>query len=1297
MGAANCIPIKIEKNKFRALVDTGAEISVIKSTVLESLREKPEIKKIEMNLRTANGSPLIVQGVARLQIKVGSQYIRHDFVVTKNLKRNVILGRDWLKQNSVRMYFDLGAIRLGSEYIALQEEAYISSIVRLRHNVTLKPQHLHACTARAEMRNGQGLDYEVVQIDKGFLSDLSGVSVANTVVKIKGRKSFPLLIMNNTNQTVKLKKGYKIGRCRRTEVVMAISKPNKQKKSGNKSNLNGIKVPEEMRKVLNKVLQRNTDLFVTEDRYLGRTDTVEMRIDTGKNDPIKKNPYRTPLKQREEVNVALEEMLQAGVIERSNSPWSFPIVLVKKKDGTKRFCVDFRALNKITKKYARALPVIDDILASLGSAKYFSKLDLKSGYWQVKLNEKDKEKTAFTCHRGLFQFNVMPFGLANAPGVFQELMSVVLQGQEEFAVPYLDDILIFSKTKEEHVRHIEKVLGSLRRHNLRLKAAKCEFFGKEVQYLGFRVSEKGIQPEGDKVKAIQAIATPTTVKQVRSFIGMTSYYRRFIKDFSVIAEPLIRLTRKHARFCWDDACQSAFNRLKSKLAEMVMLAYPDTNKGYRLYTDASDYAIGATLSQMVYDPEEGREIEKPIYFLSHKLSDTQTRWSTIEKEAYAIHYALNKLNHYLHSATFTIYTDHRPLEYLLKSPIQNRKIQTWALSMAGYDCTIQYLKGKDNVCADLLSRAVNASRDEDDPPVEIDDRNYTVSAINSNRFEPREFVSHKDDEGSPVVSERPTLSGLDMCKEQDADSQIVELKKRMRSGKTSKMEEKKYIIMDDIVYYLSTPDDDPVIRLYIPSHLRMKVLKQYHDENGHMGVEKTFHSIKQKYFWPGLFKKVNEHIGKCVPCQTRNLRKQQPQMQETDMPSFPFAKIALDISGPYPRTLSGNQYIVTFIDMYSGWPEAFAVPNKKAETVVHLLIEEIFPRFGAPLQLLTDNGPENVNGIMKRALEELNVDHVTTSFYHPQSNGKIERFHRTMHDVLAKKIGDNDRSWDMYLNQMLAAVRFHVSETTKYSPYYLLYNRDVVLPLDNILRPRRIYYGEEDHEIALQDMHRTFTLVRNNVKRARKKMIDRANEKTKAVDFQVGDLVYYKNNRKKGKLDVRWSPYYVIIEKTGPVSYRIRSQLTGAVTKAHGEHLRKAELEEWDIPNKQEGCRKTTLSAPVEDSSSDQESSSGEEENYPQQSNRHQRESPSQENRVPLMERKIITRSMTAERAKEVDEIWKEDIYNLVPRSCRVDYDSRDQPTVARASTGVGNSGYNRTAGRERGTGCLDWLRKLLC
>lgn len=281
---------------------------------------------------------------------------------------------------------------------------------------------------------------------------------------------------------------------------------------------------------------------------------------------------------------------------------------------------------------------------------------------------------------------------------------------------------------------------------------------------------------------------------------------------------------------------------------------------------------------------------------------------------------------------------------------------------------------------------------------------------------------------------------------------------------------------------MSDPDDNPTLRLFVPGHLRQAVVKQYHDDNGHMGVQKTYDSIRRKYFWPNLFQDLNEYVSSCTKCQTRSAQKVKTPLQETDIPPYPFATLSLDLSGPYPKTLSGNKYIVAFVVWFSGWPEAFAVPDKTADTIAHLIIEQIFPRFGCPLEVVTDNGSENVNRVVKDTLETLNIHHVTTSYYHPQSNSKVERFHRTLHDILSKRLTEGQETWDLHLNQVLAAIRFNVSETTDYTPFYLLYSRDVVLPIDKLPRPRTKYQGEDMHQISLQEQHKAFMLVHGRLK-----------------------------------------------------------------------------------------------------------------------------------------------------------------------------------------------------------------------
>ena len=327
----------------------------------------------------------------------------------------------------------------------------------------------------------------------------------------------------------------------------------------------------------------------------------------------------------------------------------------------------------------------------------------------------------------------------------------------------------------------------------------------------------------------------------------------------------------------------------------------------------------------------------------------------------------------MHNAEFVIVTDHKPLKYLLDSPMQNKKIQLWALGISGYNCRIEYIKGTDNSCADLLSRipqSAGLTQENDTYEPDISDKAYQINALNSNRFDPKEFASSKLPPTETVI--KPTLGDdVDMATEQSKDAVIMELKMGLQNEKLPNSIQKRHIVMDNILYFISNADSDPILRLYIPEHLRDFVIKQYHDWNGHMGTDKTYDSMKSKYYWPNMYKAVYDYVGKCVTCQARSLQKHKAPLQETDIPLYAFAKIGLDVSGPYPTSLSGNKYIVGFVDWYSGYPDAFAVPDKSADTIAHLIIEEIFPRYATPLEIVTDNGSENVNRKVKETLEAL--------------------------------------------------------------------------------------------------------------------------------------------------------------------------------------------------------------------------------------------------------------------------------------------------------------------------------------
>ena len=858
-------------------------------------------------------------------------------------------------------------------------------------------------------------------------------------------------------------------------------------------------------------------------------------------------------------------------------------------------CVDFRKLNNIVDIRSHPIPLIDDILANLRGTTYFTTLDLRSGFHQIPLTKEASDRCAFSCFKGKYQYNVMPFGLNNAPNIFQRMVNELLLGCEKWSMAYIDDILIYTKSSiEDHMSHVQLILDRLRKHKLKLKLTKCQWLKTEIKYLGFIVNRYGVSPCEEKVRAIKSLRPPENVRQVRGLLGMTSYYRRFIPGFAKISEPLVELTKKYARFKWSQECQKAFTHLKHQLTVIPRLAYADINKKFILYCDSSDTTIGSVLVQET-DGEQwipGIPNEKPIYFLSHKLNSTQIKsYSTMEKELYAIHFSLNKLHFYLYNAQFIIRTDHQPLKYLFTAEQKNRRVQSWVMSINSYNCTIEYLKGTDNVTADLLSRSPTdeVELSEDNGETEMRDGAIEIAVINSNKINPSDFmvVEQESFHSEDTVVDIELPENLDVQVEQDKDAEIIDIKKKMATKPDDSTLFSKYMIKNKILFYISQIDDDPKLRVYVPSHLKDQVMKQYHDENGHMGLSKLFLTIKEKYYWPRMYKDLNDAIDACVICKERNLQQQKAPVQETGMAPYPMAVLQLDLSGPYRKTLSGNLYIATFICLYSGWIESFNMPDKSAQSVVECLIEYILPRHSCCLAIQTDNGTEFVNQYFTETLQRFNIKHVKTSTYSPRCNGAVERSHRCLHDILSKLMRDHNDTWDLYLNTALMAIRTNVSRTTQLTPFKILYNRDPVLPIDNLLLPRQKTNSESYHDLAFENIHKTFLQVMKNMKKAKIQRNEYANRKRKKGYFEVGDPVYLKNQRKTSKLDSRWLTHYIIVEQTGPVSFKVRHQLSGTISKVHADALRLARTD-WQLPGQgQTSIRKTRLVESPPDSSTD--------------------------------------------------------------------------------------------------------------
>ena len=519
----------------------------------------------------------------------------------------------------------------------------------------------------------------------------------------------------------------------------------------------------ELRNVLSKYL----DDFTSLDSDLGRTELLEHAIDTQGHAPIYQRPYRVPEAQRKVIDMHVKDMAHRGVIRPSKSPWSSPVVLVGKKDGSTRFCVDFCRVNAVTCKDVYPLPRIDETLDTLGGASYFTTLDLASGYWQVPLKEGDRQKTAFSTPTGLWEFTVMPFGLCGAPASFQRLMEIMLTGLNwEMCLVYLDDIIIFSHTFEEHLSRLESVLSRLRTGGLKLNVKKCTFCAPEVKYLGHVVSKNGLCPDESKVSAVQNFSVPQDRTQLRSFLGLIGYYRRFIQDFSMHAEPLYRLSKKNVPFAWGDDQEKAFSYMKKALTSAPILQFPDFNLPFYVQSDTSDKGFGAVLGQ-ICNGKEGA-----VAYASKTINFSQLNWSTIEKEAFAIVWSV-KYRHYLYGRSFTIYTDHNPLKWLFTIKSPEGRLAHWTETLKAYDFKVEYRPGKSNANADALSRM----------PV--------ISAISPPKFEL-----------------------ANMAELQGKDQSIAQLVKYLETGELpgnssddckliSKVDQ--YVLQDGILYHLYSP------------------------------------------------------------------------------------------------------------------------------------------------------------------------------------------------------------------------------------------------------------------------------------------------------------------------------------------------------------------------------------------------------------------------------------------------------------------------------------------------------------
>ena len=669
--------IRIAGVEVDALVDTGATTSCCRWGWFRKWSSQlgPVVKSDKVVIGVGN-CPIKLKGTTRpLEIEWGEARGRAKFALLPSLVEvDVIIGMDILNAMDVRI--DAAMARAQPAVEKKEEEVSIGSSMKVP-----------AKKSRVFFIN----------------TDLSGPVMFEPALALpEGLHGVPSLgvgprvavqLDNTGDKDVVLNPEWCIGQVSSVQLVVKAPPETTQLPEVPKT------LTAQQQKQLRDLLQQYQDVFSKKGDPISSTPLIEHEIHT-QGPPIRLPSRRQNPLVREQEQDQIQEMLRDGVVRPSASPWASPVVMVKKKDNSMRFCVDFRKVNDATIKDAHPLPRIDDTLESLHGACYFSTLDLKSGYWQVPIREEDKEKTAFRTSSGqLFEFNQLPFGLCNAPATFSRLMDKTLAGLAwSICLYYLDDIIVFSKTWEEHLERLATVFEWLREANLKLGAAKCTLGQKEVRFLGYKVTPEGLEPDPRLMEAIVAIPPPTSVTEVRSFLGLIGYYRRFIKKFSDKAAPLNQLLRKEHQWQWTPQCQAAFESLKREILDGPVSAYPDFNKPFRVYTDASNIGLGAILAQK----QEGKE--RIICCASRTLNNAETNYSATKKECLAVVWGVNVFRPFLIATEFEVITDHYSLQWLRSMKNESALLHRWAASLEDFQFRVLHRPGKQQGHVDGLSR-----------------------------------------------------------------------------------------------------------------------------------------------------------------------------------------------------------------------------------------------------------------------------------------------------------------------------------------------------------------------------------------------------------------------------------------------------------------------------------------------------------------------------------------------------------------------------------------------------------------
>jgi predicted aspartyl protease len=1141
-GAAVVIA-KVNSVPISCLADTGASLSVAPRTLAEELGIKLTATYAEAV--SASGHLIRFNEKAEVRLELaGSEvwvtlYFIEDSEFTSARDYKIIIGCNAFRllPGAVSFDFSGGKFLVGEEWIPMGQNSIrlLEDLkVRLGESVTLPPN----TQCRVE-----GIVQSLVPINNDLMADRAGESLHKAglalvaSVSLKSEKKISLAIINPTAEPKVLRKGMHLAWANEVmpnEFGLLYEGNNAEFMSleGNGSVMVDPSYKVDFSKsavegsdlaALKRLIEEYSDVFSKSQYDLGLFTAAEHHFTTTTEEPVASAPRRMPYKYREELKRHIEQLEKSKVMVESDTPWVTPFVIVQKKDGGIRPCLDFRKLNEVTIPDRYPLPRLDSIMEKVGNCKYYTSLDLASGYLQIKLSEETSRKCGVITEDRVYQMKTMPFGLRNATATFSRVMAIVLCGLGDKALSYVDDVLIFTKegSFQDHLAAVKQVLERFRIYNLKLSPKKCTFASKEMNFLGFVLTANGYKPSLSRIEIIKDMPVPKTVKEVKRVLGKAGFYRRHIQNFASTVEPLLHLTRHATKFEWGNEQQLAFERVKELLSEAPNLIFPDYSKPFHIFTDASTVGQGGVLMQKT---EAGTF--SAIAYCSRTLSMAERKWPAVQVELSAIIYSLREFRPYVFMSDVELHTDHKPLAYLLKKAETHPQLGRWLIELQNYQIKIVHIAGKQNSLADALSRADESGvTKEVENLKELEDIVEFPICLSINpcsRFVDYHFVNkltlrHEDGNSYEV----------DLRTEQAQDPEAQVYIKFLQNGdfpadfnekeKETVASQASLMMLESGILYHKTPNMRQ--RFYVPVSLRALIFDSFHTSplgGGHLNYRKTLQKCR-KYYWPKMHSDIVSWVQLCITCQLRHSPNPAYRAEMLMVPSNTlFARVGLDLAGPFPLTQRGNKHIMNIVCWFTKYVISIPLPDARSTTIARALLNNCYLRYGGCTELVTDNAKYFTADFFKEFCSLLYINKKYACPHWSQGNAATERTFRTFHNILAKYISKDEPDFDEYLDAACFCYNTSVHESTGESPFFLMFGRDPIFCVDQIIDPRvrdpvALTDVGEFKQTMVRCMRRAWCIAAEEHTEAQKKFKAQYDKKVRNPTVIEGDRVLLRN------------------------------------------------------------------------------------------------------------------------------------------------------------------------------------------